>query len=352
MDTSTIRSEILRLQPWYYLFDLNGVCTDIAEPCQSLGHIKIDVGALGEIFAGKRVLDVGCNEGAWSFGAIDRGADSVVAFDCRDRNIEKAEFVKGVLGYEKVDFSVASIDGWLDSNTESFDVIVLSGILYHLPEPWDTIRRFCEIADGTIVMASVIWGSEENGYTQWKERVADSASHLYLDSLMPNNPETLIEEFAKHEFRPTHLRESNQGEGFGGGCTALFESARRFPVQVTSQDPKPQGFDIWIVPMASSEAAAWPDEVNVSMFNRTSQAQEVTGSIEVRDASGDVLQKIEESLSFEPRAFRTDRPASDSLDFRVPLELEGVSGPVEIEVSVAESGSSQVIDRCQIRLEL
>ena len=109
MDTSTIRSEILRLQPWYYLFDLNGVCTDIAEPCQSLGHIKIDVGALGEIFAGKRVLDVGCNEGAWSFGAIDRGADSVVAFDCRDRNIEKAEFVKGVLGYEKVDFSVASI---------------------------------------------------------------------------------------------------------------------------------------------------------------------------------------------------------------------------------------------------
>src|SRR3954447_26233719 len=96
-----IEREVRRLAPWYYLFDLNGIRTDITRPFDQHGHRTVSIQErFAPYFQGRTVLDVGCNEGGYSFCALDCGAASVVGFDCREINIEKARFVARVRGYD------------------------------------------------------------------------------------------------------------------------------------------------------------------------------------------------------------------------------------------------------------
>jgi tRNA (mo5U34)-methyltransferase len=84
--------------------------------------------------AGKRVLDIGCNAGFYSFELAARGAD-VLAIDTDEHYLAQARWAARALDPgERVEFrrltvyDVARMD-------EDFDLILFLGVLYHLRHP-------------------------------------------------------------------------------------------------------------------------------------------------------------------------------------------------------------------------
>ncbi len=103
-----------------------------------------------------------------------------------------------------------------------YDVILLCGILYHLTQPWHAIERFCRMAAETIVVSAVVHGHDECGYSPHPEWHTIGASEdPTRDSMMPNNTETLVSEFAKHGFGLAEGREHVGAHG-GLGCALLL----------------------------------------------------------------------------------------------------------------------------------
>jgi tRNA (mo5U34)-methyltransferase len=98
------------------------------------------LGALGDIdFTGKKVLDIGCWDGLWSFEAERRGAREVVATDCvaqRWGGTETFELARDALS-SRVRYlpnvSISKLDQQLLE--KNFDVVIFCGIFYHLKNP-------------------------------------------------------------------------------------------------------------------------------------------------------------------------------------------------------------------------
>ena len=78
-----------------------------------------------------RVLDFGCLEGVYSMEFALRGAQ-VVGVEIRTPNIEKARFVKKILELDNVEFIHDNVNNISVERLGQFDIIVCSGILYHL----------------------------------------------------------------------------------------------------------------------------------------------------------------------------------------------------------------------------
>jgi 2-polyprenyl-3-methyl-5-hydroxy-6-metoxy-1,4-benzoquinol methylase len=79
-----------------------------------------------------RVLDLACANGHFSLEFALRGA-SVLGIEGRDANIQKAIFAKEVFGLENLTFAQEDVRTISKERFGEFDIIVCSGILYHLP---------------------------------------------------------------------------------------------------------------------------------------------------------------------------------------------------------------------------
>jgi len=226
MNDRTIEDEVRRLAPWYYLFHLGGVRTDITEPFDHWGHRRAEVPMLRpDFWQGMRVLDLGCNEGGLSFSALNHGAAFCHGIDCRDANVEKARFVAEVLGYSRVAFETGEVDDWLARNPErAWDIVLACGLLYHLPAPWSTLRRICGVARQAVVVTSVLAGGSD-GETPFEEAESIGASaNPELLSRMPNTAITIAEQLSANRFAPTFISEDRAPNGdVWGGCMLLAE---------------------------------------------------------------------------------------------------------------------------------
>ena len=226
-DRDWIRGEVERLAPWYYAFDLNGVRTDGGTPCDHHGHRRVSLPEGAALYLkGRTVLDVGCNEGGYSFAALDHGAAHVDGLDCRSVNIEKASFAAEALGYENVRFHVASCDSWLQRDPEPVDYVFLCGLLYHLPEPWRTIGEFCALARKGVYVTSVLHGGKDGYTAQYETDTIAGNENPEKVSMMPNTTETLVSEFTAHGFHPLHMGEGRAPE-LWGGCWLFLKNCRR-----------------------------------------------------------------------------------------------------------------------------
>jgi SAM-dependent methyltransferase len=206
MQYEQIENEIRRLAPWYYLYDLHGIRTDITAPFDDWGHRSVEIpDQVVPYLQGKTILDVGCNEGGYAFTALKRGAGSVLGIDCRPVNVEKANFVARVLGIENATFQVGSADSW--SAEHQFDIVFLCGLIYHLPEPWNAVGKFCSVARQGILVTTMLRGGFD-GYSPSHESDSIGAcENPAIPSMTPNTVQTVVAEFAKHKFVATFVIE-------------------------------------------------------------------------------------------------------------------------------------------------
>lgn len=79
-----------------------------------------------------RVLDLGCLDGQFSIEFAKHGAETI-GVEIREANIKKAIFCKDILGLENLNFHQDDVRNLSADSYGKFDVILCSGILYHLP---------------------------------------------------------------------------------------------------------------------------------------------------------------------------------------------------------------------------
>jgi SAM-dependent methyltransferase len=107
----------------------------------------------GGSLAGKRVLDVGCNCGGFSFLAARSGADEVTGIDVRQSHVDQAEFLRGHLGMHQVRFEAADLVSFASRQEPgAFDIVLLMGVMYHFADPIGAFRAVSQLASQHVVI--------------------------------------------------------------------------------------------------------------------------------------------------------------------------------------------------------
>jgi SAM-dependent methyltransferase len=152
MDLEVVRKKITQLgeiQPWNHNFNLaKGVQTRPGN-FSSHGKNEVKLRRLAKLFdvielEGKSVLDVGCNEGFFSFFMQSKGA-VVKGIDIDDQRINKAKFIKSVIAEETtVTFDKVDIYSAQFKQLKKIDIVLCLGFLHRIPDPVQAIEAISE----------------------------------------------------------------------------------------------------------------------------------------------------------------------------------------------------------------
>lgn len=122
------------------------------------------------------VLDLACGEGLYGLEYARRGA-RVTAIEGRPQNLAKARFAAEVLGLE-VDFRLGDVREVSHLDLGTFDVVICSGILYHLDAP--DVFRFVESVRGLtagLALFDTRIASEGSEWREWRGDSYEGASY-------------------------------------------------------------------------------------------------------------------------------------------------------------------------------
>lgn len=146
------------LTPWNHNIKLaDGIYTAYCEEFYSGPQeiMRVLTQALSGDFAGRRVLDIGCNEGYFSAECALQGAE-VLGIEARLINIKKLEFVKSVLGLPSFRFVRDDAMSVTRERYGSFDVALVMGLLYHLEEPFTLLENVSRLCNGFALIDTLI----------------------------------------------------------------------------------------------------------------------------------------------------------------------------------------------------
>lgn len=109
--------------------------------CEALGGVK-----------GQRVLELGPLEGAHTHTLLENlGCREVVAVEANSRAYLKCLVAKEVLGMTNAHFLYGDVSAFLENSRERYDLILASGILYHMREPLKLLALIAEHTDRCII---------------------------------------------------------------------------------------------------------------------------------------------------------------------------------------------------------
>ena len=130
-----VRAAVAELPVWRHRIAVgHGVVTPGSEDCAT----EVQRLELPADLTAKRVLDVGCSDGYYSFVCEERGATEVLAIDDMSSrmNVGRNGFqIAGELRESRARFEAKSIYELDPTSHGRFDVVLLLNVLYHLKHP-------------------------------------------------------------------------------------------------------------------------------------------------------------------------------------------------------------------------
>jgi SAM-dependent methyltransferase len=105
--------------------------------------------------SGASVLDLGCKEGYNSLDFSDLGACKVLGVEARASFVEEALREKTHGPYGSVDFVLGDARTIDEAGLGSFDICLCSGLLYHMQDPVDLLRRIGKISKHLVLETHV-----------------------------------------------------------------------------------------------------------------------------------------------------------------------------------------------------
>ena len=107
-------------------------------------------------FKNKKVLDIGCRDGLFSFYAEKRGASEIVGID-NDLSKGATEFLIPYFN-SKVKMYQKNVYDITEEDYGKFDIIIFVGVLYHLRYPFYSLKKLKEVLnkDGKLIIETGI----------------------------------------------------------------------------------------------------------------------------------------------------------------------------------------------------
>ncbi|HQZ39448.1 MAG TPA: class I SAM-dependent methyltransferase [Vicinamibacterales bacterium] len=96
---------------------------------------------------GQRVLELGPLEGGHTYMLDRSGAAEVLAIEANTRAFLKCLVIKEIMGLPSSRFVCGDFVSYLRATTDRFDVVVASGVLYHMVHPVEVIARIASISN-------------------------------------------------------------------------------------------------------------------------------------------------------------------------------------------------------------
>lgn len=170
VDNDRLRSRVDAID-WFHAYE---VAPGIVSPGVYQPQIHLERGCLPDDLTGRSVLDIGAWDGFFSFEAERRGASRVVAADSwawqgRSPLVPKQGSVGPAFGskrgfdlvHELRNSSVETVEVEVDDLDPdaigTFDVVLLLGVLYHLPHPLLALEKVASVvADGGMVIVETV----------------------------------------------------------------------------------------------------------------------------------------------------------------------------------------------------
>lgn len=152
-ESPDLKAEFEKRNPWITKFQIGG--EDYGGYFDAMSDARIT--QFFESFpAIETVVELGSLEGGHSFAlARNSSVKKVLAIEGRTENIERAEFVKDVLNDKKVEFIQADLEKADFQAFGKFDAVFCSGLLYHLPKPWELIPKLAKISPNIFIWTQV-----------------------------------------------------------------------------------------------------------------------------------------------------------------------------------------------------
>jgi SAM-dependent methyltransferase len=174
--------ELGEQQPWNHNFTLPyGIET---RPGQQTSHGKnlVKLKRLIPLFdaielKGKNVLDMGCNEGFFSFHMAEKGAN-VTGIDIDSHRIEKAKFIQEVLNAGHVAFQTLSIYSEGFKTLPVFDICLCLGFLHRIPDPYTAMAALSEKSTMIIFEWKALkFGPHDDAFTYFSQKGIDEKDY-------------------------------------------------------------------------------------------------------------------------------------------------------------------------------
>lgn len=131
-------------------------------------RIEILLELCGGSLAGKTILDLGCNEGAFAVEFARRGAAHVIGVEARRANFERCELVRNLLRLTNLEFLHADVKDvlpdWKQTHGQAPDIVFLSGLLYHLSDPYSMLAAVYDVAGDIVLIDTHIADPETSSH--------------------------------------------------------------------------------------------------------------------------------------------------------------------------------------------
>lgn len=121
-------------------------------------------------FTEKSVLDIGCRDGLYSFEAEKRGAKNILGIDtCLSLGATEL-----IIPY--TNSKVCMKEQSLYDIKEKYDIIIFSGVLYHLRYPFMALSKISEalVEDGILILETAVWEEKSDKALLWCPSSEDS----------------------------------------------------------------------------------------------------------------------------------------------------------------------------------
>lgn len=189
-----LQKEVERLGPWFSAFDFGPDVRPalIAPHCDHAFFIdRADrlFDGLARIVAPNEcsLIDLGCADGFFTVEAARRGYREVVGFDGRAGHLARAKLAAQAFG---VDDRIEFVEGNLyeiDSLVKrTFDVVLMQGLLYHLPDPVLGVRKARALTGKVIFVAAWTDMRPEPTFRLLQEDPTDERNALQEIVLIPS----------------------------------------------------------------------------------------------------------------------------------------------------------------------
>ena len=187
---NNIKQELLKIEDWRHPFEIEpGVilkCKDYHN--RTWLHdwskwrldihklfLNVTIDTLGGALSNYTTLDIGCNDGYFSYETAKLGVKHATGVELRDYAFKKAQLIKEYFQVNNLEIIQDNIEV-MTKNGNLYDIVFAYGLVYHLTNPIEIIEHIGSLTRHALLIATFINKDTDSSLALMKENVDHAGS--------------------------------------------------------------------------------------------------------------------------------------------------------------------------------